>query len=131
MLYDYEHGDVGSSAIDELPPEQASVDLEYENHDYNQTRAEYLAKHPDIDEEILHCIKSGTVIEGMTREQIVAAIGFPDGVIKNINGTFLIYYRSNKQVTYPLENNVYVIRRAEIHKETQPTPPPRETIQKL
>ena len=99
--------DLSTGACDKLSEDDVHFDFTGILARRQARRVEYVQNHPQIDEKTLYCIETGRVIEGMSREQIVAAIGKPSHITENENGTFLVYTKYGKSTIYPLKQDVY------------------------
>lgn len=107
--------DLSTGACDKLSEDHVHFDFTPMIAERQKRRSDYIKSHLGINEKIMCCIESGQVIEGMSREQIIASLGPPAYINENENGVFMVYSKYGKQTKiFPLKNDVYCRPKLEI-----------------
>jgi hypothetical protein len=50
----------------------------------DERREQYFNDHPELSEQIKQCIRKGTIVLGMTKEQVTASWGKPDDIHRSV-----------------------------------------------
>ena len=72
--------DLASGSSDKLTPSKVHFDFSQAGQVAVERQREYLTAHPDVKAEILVAIENQAAVKGMTKNQLIASMGVPDGI---------------------------------------------------
>jgi hypothetical protein len=72
--------DLASGSSDRLIPNKVHFDFSKAGQTVAQRQQEYLKAHQDVKPEVQVAIENQVAVKGMTKEQLIASLGVPDGI---------------------------------------------------
>ena len=75
--------DLASGASDHLTPKKVHFDFTGAGQVAAERKAEYLQSNPDVKDEVQVAIENEVGVKGMTKDQLIAALGVPDEIVKD------------------------------------------------